>query len=156
MEKINVYSPCEGVSIPLERVKDEVFSQKMLGDGIAIQPHENIIRVPIDGEIQFIADTKHAVFIQVKENLVVMIHIGIDSVYLKGKGLTICLDRKVIKRGDPLIKIDQTLLESGKVDFTTIITVSSMMENDDYQVTQQRYGDVNTHDILFQVISSNM
>ncbi len=74
-----------GTVVPLENVADDVFSQKILGDGIAIEPQEGKLFAPCDGTIDSVFDTKHAVNIVSANNTEILLHIGIDTVKLEGK-----------------------------------------------------------------------
>ncbi len=87
-KEIELISPMTGDIIPLEEVPDPVFSEKMMGDGIAIEPSEGKVLSPIDGKIATIFPTNHAIGLVNKEGLEILIHIGIDTVELKGEGFT--------------------------------------------------------------------
>ena len=110
-----------GQLIKIEDVKDEVFSQKMMGDGIAIIPTGGKILAPAHGKITSVYPTGHAVNLSLDIGVEAIIHIGIDTVELKGKGFT----KKVfsgqkVEPGDILIELDKDLL-SSKVDLTTML-----------------------------------
>jgi glucose-specific phosphotransferase system IIA component len=81
-------APISGVLYPLERVPDPVFSQKLAGDGISIDPTDNILRAPCPGEIVQQHAAGHAVTLKTAGDLEVLMHVGIDTVALKGKGFT--------------------------------------------------------------------
>ena len=110
-----------GQLIKIEDVKDEVFSQKMMGDGIAIIPTEGKILAPASGKITSVYPTGHAVNLSLDIGVDAIIHIGIDTVELNGKGFTkkISSGQKV-ERGDILIELDRELI-SSKVDLTTML-----------------------------------
>lgn len=124
-------SPLKGEIIPLESVNDESFSQKLLGDGVAIRPAEGIVRAPCDAVISSVIETRHAVGMTSKNGAEVLIHVGLDTVELKGQFFEclVELDQEV-KAGDPLIKFDlQSIAEAG-YDTTTPFIV---MNSDDYE-----------------------
>src|SRR5258705_11532111 len=100
-------APVSGVIYPLERVPDPVFSQKLAGDGISIDPTDNILRAPCAGEILQRHAAGHAVTLKTAEGLEVLMHVGIDTVTLKGKGFTsrVKVGDKV-ETGAPLIEFD--------------------------------------------------
>ncbi len=87
-KKISVFAPCKGTVIPLSRVPDDVFSQKILGDGCAVEPKESEICAPVAGEVTMVSDTSHAYAILTKDNIEILVHVGIDTVKLKGEGFT--------------------------------------------------------------------
>lgn len=84
--KFSVFSPLNGTVIPLEKVPDPVFSDKVLGDGCAVIPADGKIYSPVDGEISSVAETKHAYGISSDDGLEILIHFGLDTVSMKGSG----------------------------------------------------------------------
>lgn len=82
---LELMAPTSGKAMPLEQVKDPIFSQKMMGDGIGIEPDDGGISAPISGRVEMIADTKHAIGFVGPGNVQVLIHLGIDTVELKGE-----------------------------------------------------------------------
>lgn len=83
-----LYAPLKGEAVLLENIEDPMFAQKILGDGIAIEPSEGKVYSPADGTVSMIADTKHAIGINTQDGLELLIHIGMDTVALKGEGYT--------------------------------------------------------------------
>lgn len=124
-------SPLKGEIIPLESVNDESFSQKLLGDGVAIRPAEGIVRAPCDAVISSVIGTKHAVGMTSTNGAEVLIHVGLDTVKLKGQFFEclVELDQQV-KAGDPLIKFDLQSIASAGYDTTTPFIV---MNSDEYE-----------------------
>ncbi|GMQ58063.1 PTS glucose transporter subunit IIA [Vallitalea sediminicola] len=118
-----IYTPARGKVVELDKVPDEVFASRMIGDGIAILPYDGIIKAPCDGKIIQIFPTNHAIGIKSKEGLEILIHMGIDTVELKGEGYErLIQEEQVVKKGDPLIKMDLELIkEKGKEIITPII-----------------------------------
>ena len=80
-----VYSPLKGKLINIEDVSDEMFSQRMLGDGVAIIPSDKNIYSPVDGVVTMVYDTQHAIGLKTNDGKDILIHIGIETVNLKGK-----------------------------------------------------------------------
>lgn len=104
---IDVFSPLTGNLIPLERVPDEVFAQKMMGEGIAIEPIDFIVRSPVAGKVSAVTRTKHAISVLHPQGVELLIHIGIDSVALDGKGFSLLVDEgQEVDLGTPLIAFD--------------------------------------------------
>lgn len=111
-----------GDMIPIEETKDAVFSQKMLGDGIAILPKSEWIVAPCDGTVSMVYPTLHALGIINEDGLEILIHIGIDTVALNGEGFQ-CYVRQgqKVKTGDKLIRFDKKVMEKKKADLTTMM-----------------------------------
>jgi glucose-specific phosphotransferase system IIA component len=123
---LTVYSPLKGQIIPLSEVKDEVFSQAMMGPGIAVFPSEGHIFSPFDGQVKFIFPTKHALGLLSSSGVELLIHIGIDTVNLEGKPFTVFVkDHQKIKKGQPLADVDLTLLAQLNIDPTVVLVLTS-------------------------------
>ncbi|RYD43525.1 MAG: HPr family phosphocarrier protein, partial [Sphingomonadales bacterium] len=115
-----ITSPLRGWATTLDSVPDPVFSQRMMGDGVAIQPLGDTVVAPFDGEVVTLHDAGHAVSLRSAEGAEVLIHIGLDTVMLKGEGFTplVVIGDKV-SRGDPLIRFD---LDAVALAATSLIT----------------------------------
>ncbi|MDQ7047758.1 MAG: glucose PTS transporter subunit IIA [Sulfurovum sp.] len=127
-----VYAPVDGQIVALESVPDEVFSQKMVGDGVAIIPLSNIFTAPIDGVVSKIFSSNHAYSIKSIKDLEVMVHIGLDTVALAGKGFTrIANEGDEVKVGDAIIEVDLAYIREHAKDIVTpiIITDTSDVKN---------------------------
>ncbi len=115
--KFSIVSPASGELVPLESLPDEVFSQKILGDGIAVNPSGGKVVSPVKGTVVAIAQSLHAYTLHSEEGLDILVHIGLDSVSLKGKGFT-----PLVKAGDkvdigtPLAKVDWNLLRKKNIN----------------------------------------
>ncbi|MBP1971383.1 PTS system glucose-specific IIA component [Virgibacillus natechei] len=124
---ISLVAPVSGVLVALEDVPDPVFSQKMMGDGVAVKPSNGEVVAPIDGKIVQVFPTKHAVGIMADNGAEIMIHIGLETVSLEGEGFTAHVgegDR--IKQGDKLITFDlQVIGEKAKDTVTPIIVTNT-------------------------------
>lgn len=120
-------APITGELLDLEQVPDEVFSKKMLGDGIAILAKDGLVVSPVKGKVQHIFPTNHAVGILSDEGLEILIHLGIDTVELKGKGFTrLAEPDDSVELGTPLIKMDLDMIKSyGKSLISPIIITNS-------------------------------
>lgn len=119
-----LYAFTDGVSVDISEVKDEVFSQKMMGEGIAIKPSINKIFSPCDGTIVTIMkESKHAIGIRTEDGVEILIHVGLDTVNLKGEGFNLnCEEEKYVKKGELLLEFDKELLkEKGIEDITMLI-----------------------------------
>ena len=115
--KRSVLAPVNGQAVPLEQVPDEVFSQKVLGDGLAIIPTDGKIYSPADGEISSVAETKHAYGFTSDGGLEILIHIGIDTVNLKGQYFTAHVkDGDTVKAGQPLVTFELDKVKAAGYD----------------------------------------
>jgi len=126
-KKDNVlYAFADGISIDLSEVKDEVFSQKMMGEGIAIQPSDNKIVSPCDGVIIVIMkESKHAIGIKNNDGIEILLHVGLDTVNLKGEGFNLyCKEGQSVKKGDLLLTFDKELLMEKSIDDTTMMVIT--------------------------------
>lgn len=126
-----LYAAQTGDVIPLENVPDDVFSQKVMGEGIAVIPKDTLVTAPAAGEVAVVAETKHAYAIAAEDGTEILIHIGLETVNLKGKGF-----ESLVKPGDrvevgtPFCKVDESLVK-GEVPLYTpmIITNSDDVKN---------------------------
>lgn len=116
-----------GKVIPMEEVKDPVFSGKMLGDGLAIEPTDEYIFAPCDGIISTVMeDSRHAVGITAPNGMELLIHEGIDTVSLQGEGFTLYVkEGDCVKTGDKLIHFDASLIRSKGYPVTCILVVTN-------------------------------
>ncbi|MDO4155975.1 MAG: glucose PTS transporter subunit IIA [Oscillospiraceae bacterium] len=131
---LTIYTHMNGKVIPLEAVEDDVFSQKILGDGIAIEPSEGKLFAPCDGKIDTVFETKHAVNMVSKEGVEILMHIGIDTVKLEGKYFeTHVNDGQTVKRGDLLITFNKEAIQAAGYSLTTPLLVCN---TDDYSSVQ--------------------
>ncbi|QXM06265.1 PTS sugar transporter subunit IIA [Crassaminicella indica] len=126
-KEIILQAPFQGKIVDIEEVSDPVFSSKMLGDGIAIRPSSNIAVAPCDGKITQIFATNHAFGITTKEGLEILVHIGIDTVNLKGKGFTRLVEVGTdVKKGTAIIEVDLDYIEKSGKDTITPIVITNM------------------------------
>lgn len=134
-----LYAPVSGKCIELEKVPDKVFASKMMGEGVAFIYDQDIVCAPCDGELTLIANTLHAFGIKAKNGAEILVHIGLDTVNLNGKGFTKLKEQGTsVKVGEPIIKIDHSIMEEAGIDLTTplIITNSSEFTVDIKNVNQ--------------------
>ena len=127
--EVEIYAPLSGEIVNIEDVPDVVFSEKFVGDGIAIRPTGNKIVAPIDGVIGKIFETNHAFSMESREGVELFVHFGIDTVELKGEGFTrIAEEGQEVKKGDVIIEFDLPLLEAKAKSVLTPVVISNMDE----------------------------
>ena len=122
-------SPADGDIVKLEDVPDEVFSAKLVGEGIAIMPRSNTFVAPVAGVVSKIFSTNHAFSIRTSNNLEVMVHIGLDTVELDGEGFkALAKEGDKVSVGKPIIYADLAFIESKGKPIITPIVVNSEKE----------------------------
>lgn len=129
LRKEIIYAPVSGNVKPLESVPDPTFAEKMMGDGLAIEPSDGKVVAPIDGVVVNVFPTKHAVGIESKSGIEVLIHIGLETVALDGKGFEAHVEQgDHVVVGDPLITFDLDFIkENAKSTITPIIMTNGDM-----------------------------
>lgn len=151
--KLSVLAPMNGQAVPLDQVPDEVFSQKVLGDGLAVIPSEGKIFSPVNGEISSIAETKHAYGFTADNGLEVLVHFGLETVALQGQGFTPHVqvgDR--VKAGDLVAEVDMEFLKSKQINTITPVLICDGM--DDMQI-ETAAGMVKTGDTVITLTPEN-
>lgn len=133
-ETVNVTNdlaaPVSGKVIPLEQVKDETFASGMLGQGVAIEPTDNIIYSPIEGTVETIFETKHAIGLKSADGLELLIHIGMDTVNLKGDGFKQLIEvGQKVQIGTPLMEVDFAKIKATGYEIVTPMVITNAPEN---------------------------
>ncbi|WP_428908858.1 PTS sugar transporter subunit IIA [Niallia sp. Krafla_26] len=106
--------PIDGEIIPITDIEDPVFSQKMMGDGFGIIPENGSVVSPVDGEIVNVFQTKHAIGIKSNQGSEILIHVGLDTVNLKGKGFTVLVtDGDKVSKGQEILKFDLEFIKEN-------------------------------------------
>lgn len=137
-ERITIGAPVKGKAVSIREVSDPTFGEEILGKGIAIQPEEGNIYAPVDGEISLLFDTLHAVSITSEEGVEILVHIGLDTVALKGEHFTAHkATGDKVKKGDLLITVD---LEKVKAAGYDLITPMVICNSDDFEAVEAVAG----------------
>ncbi|MBU8881383.1 glucose-specific PTS transporter subunit IIBC [Bacillus sp. FJAT-29790] len=124
-------SPIKGEVLPITEVPDAVFSGKMMGDGFAILPSEGTIVSPVDGKIVNLFPTKHAIGILSDSGREILIHVGIDTVNLKGQGFeALVVENEHVKAGDPLLKVDLDFIRGNAPSVITPIVFTNLQQGE--------------------------
>ncbi len=143
-------SHLNGTVVRIEDVEDDVFSQKILGDGIAVEPSEGKLYAPCDGKVDSVFDTKHAINILSTDGAEVLLHIGIDTVKLGGKHFEAHVtDGQEIKKGDLLISFD---IEAIKAEGCKVTTPLIIGNTDEYSaITPAAQGKISAGDEIIKI-----
>ena len=121
-----VYSVADGQVVALEQVKDPVFSQKMMGDGFAVEPENGNIVSPVSGTVSSVFPTKHALGIVTEAGLEVLVHIGLDTVSLEGKPFTVHVaEGQKVAAGDLLVTADLDAIRAAGRETSTIVVFTN-------------------------------
>lgn len=149
-KEITLYSHMNGTAVKLEDVEDEVFSQKILGEGAAVEPSEGKLYAPCDGKIDSVFDTKHAVNMVSSEGVEILLHIGIDTVKLGGQYFEAHVsDGQEVKKGDLLISFDMDKIKAAGYKVTTPIIIGN---TDDYaSVEPVAQNSVSAGDMILKI-----
>jgi len=120
-----IVSPVDGKVVDLASVDDEVFANKMVGDGVAVIPMSDTFCAPIDGTVSKLFSTNHAYSIKSDKDLEVMVHIGLETVALKGEGFERLVNEgDTVKAGDPIIRVDLPYITEHAKDIVTPVIVT--------------------------------
>ena len=135
MSEVVLLAPFAGWLTPLEEVPDPVFAERMMGDGVAIDPVENLLRAPADATVISIPETAHAVTLRLVNGAELLIHLGLETVALGGKGFRALSSAGAkVKMGDPLIEFDLTEVARGARSLVTPMVVA----NEGFEVALER------------------
>lgn len=133
-------APVKGKIVPIEEVPDPVFADKVVGDGLAIDPTGNVMVAPCDGVIGKIFETNHAFSMETSSGVELFVHFGIDTVELKGEGFKrVAKEGQQVKAGSPVVEVDLTVLKEKARSVVTPIVISNM---DDVSYLEKSCGDV--------------
>ena len=145
-----IYSPVNGIAADLSTAPDEGFAGKMMGDGAVVTPTEGTVYAPADGEVEFIFDTKHAIGFQTDSGIPMLLHMGIDTVKLEGKGFEILVtEGQKVKKGEPMMKLDLEFLSANAPSITSPILDTEVEDNQRIRLLAN--GEIKAGEPLFAV-----
>ncbi|CYU69123.1 PTS transporter subunit EIIC [Streptococcus suis] len=148
----NVFSPLSGQILPLEKVNDATFSKKMLGEGVAIIPKDGKVYAPFDGAVTSLFPTKHAIGLTSDEGVELLIHFGLETVELKGRGFVSHVsDGEKVEKGQLMLEVDVEMLVAEGYDIVTPVVVTNTQEYLDVLLLSTK-EEVNYADDLLAVL----
>lgn len=147
---VSILSPVTGEVFELSSVPDEAFSSGMMGDGIAVLPTDPEITAPVAGTIAFVFDTKHAIGLVTEQGIGVMIHIGIDTVKLNGKGFDVLVETgQIVSAGQPVMRLDLPYLKKHAPSLISPVIITELP--DGYKLRPVKTGKVKNGEELLVV-----
>ncbi|MBO0458524.1 PTS glucose transporter subunit IIA [Enterococcus hulanensis] len=150
-KEVAIQMPVKGELIPIEEVNDPIFSSKTMGEGFAVRPKNGKIFAPVSGKVISIFETKHAIGIETKNGVSLLIHMGIDSVELKGIPFTLfASEGREIKQGSKIAEMDLAYFkEAGKSDDVVFV----LTEKDQYKnFSIDQYGDISLNEKIGAIV----
>jgi glucose-specific phosphotransferase system IIA component len=154
MNPIEVLSPFTGRVVPLEQVPDPVFAEKMVGDGVAIDPSEGVGRAPATGKLAVFHSAGHAFAVQVTDEVGVLVHIGLNTVQMKGEGFKRLAEvGAVIQAGQEVVNFDLDLIKKAGYSTLSPVILPDLPEN--YQIEKTSATSVKVGDVLMTITRRN-
>lgn len=124
---LKLVAPVSGKAIPLSEVPDQVFAEKMAGDGLGILAEGDLIVAPADGELTLVFKTKHAFAMTLSNGIELLVHIGLDTVSLNGEGFEQLAEQGAqVKAGTPIIKIDRDFIIGKGLSLVTPVLITNV------------------------------
>lgn len=152
--KLQIYAPVNGEIIPLEKVPDPVFSEKMMGEGVAVIPSKGNIHAPVKGMVTLIAATNHAIGIRAEDGTEILIHVGLETVALNGEGFKVSVQTgEKISVGQLLIEVDwEYIRKHAKSIVTPIVVTNSHDGKKKYTLANEKEG-IQGQTVIMTVVS---
>ena len=139
-----------GKIIPLTAVNDDVFSKGMMGTGVAIVPDDDVIVAPCDGEVTMLFPTMHAFGMKNEDGVEILVHIGIDTVKLEGKGFEVLVENgQKVKKGDPMMRLDLSYLSENAPSLASPVLCTELEDNQKIRLLKE--GEIKAGEPLFAV-----
>ena len=150
VDTIVISSPITGLAADLSTTPDEAFAGRMMGDGAVVTPEDAIVRAPEDGEVCFVFDTKHAIGFMTESGVSLLIHVGIDTVKLDGKGFECFVENgQTVKKGDPMLKLDLDYLRENAPSVASPVLCTELEDNQKIRLLNE--GEIKAGDELFAI-----
>ena len=141
-DKVDIFAPVKGNILPITEVPDPVFSEKMMGEGVAFVPADGMFRSPVNGKVIQIAPTKHAIGIVTKEGVEILIHIGLETVALDGKGFSVQVEvGDEVTVGQLLVEAELDYIQEHASSIVTPMVITNSLNSDKkYTITEDKEG----------------
>ena len=150
VDTIVISSPITGLAADLSTTPDEAFAGRMMGDGAVVTPEDVIVRAPEDGEVCFVFDTKHAIGFMTESGVSLLIHVGIDTVKLDGKGFECFVENgQAVRKGDPMLKLDLDYLRENAPSVASPVLCTELEDNQKIRLLNE--GEIKAGDELFAI-----
>lgn len=150
VKSITISSPVNGVAANLSTAPDEAFAERMMGDGAVVTPEDEFVYAPEDGEVAFVFDTKHAIGFVTDSGISLLIHIGIDTVKLGGKGFeALVKNGQKVKKGDVMLKLDLDYLKEHAPSIVSPVLCTEPDANQKIRLLKE--GNISAGEALFAV-----
>ncbi len=145
-----ISSHMTGIAADLATAPDEAFASKMMGDGAVVTPEEGVVVAPEDGTVLFVFDTKHALGFTTDSGIGMIIHVGIDTVKLEGKGFDVQVEAgQHVNKGDVLMKLDLDFLKANAPSVTTPVICTELKDNQKIRLLKE--GEIKAGEPLYAV-----
>lgn len=146
-----IYLPIVGKVIPLKAIADGVFSEGILGMGAGIEPEEGVVYAPFDGKIVQVADTKHALGLESLNGIELLIHVGMDTVEMKGEGFDVLVNEgQSVVRGQKLMTFSMDVIKEAGHPATTAVIVTNSNQFESVLVLEE--GNKQKDDVMIRVV----
>ena len=150
VDTIVISSPITGLAADLSTTPDEAFAGRMMGDGAVVTPEDAIVRAPEDGEVCFVFDTKHAIGFMTESGVSLLIHVGIDTVKLDGKGFECFVENgQAVRKGDPMLKLELDYLRENAPSVASPVLCTELEDNQKIRLLNE--GEIKAGDELFAI-----
>lgn len=148
-KKQEIFACTRGSYVPLNEVKDEVFSKGLIGVGCGIEPKDSMIVSPVKGVVTMIFPTKHAIGLKCESGVELMLHIGIDTVMMKGEGFELLVSENAeLEIGDPIVQVDFAKVEAAGHAKTVLMIVTNSNELE-FSITDNSHHEVDQNHCVF-------
>ena len=150
VDTIIISSPVNGMAADLSETPDDAFAGRMMGDGAMVIPEDGMVFAPENGEVCFIFNTKHAIGFQTESGITMLLHIGIDTVKLDGKGFEpLVKEGDKVKKGDPMMKVDMDYVKANAPSLATPVLCTEL--EDHQKIRLLKTGEVKKGEPLFAI-----
>ena len=150
VDTIIISSPVNGTAADLSETPDDAFAGRMMGDGAMVIPEDGMVFAPENGEVCFIFNTKHAIGFQTESGITMLLHIGIDTVKLDGKGFEpLVKEGDKVKKGDPMMKVDMDYVKANAPSLATPVLCTEL--EDHQKIRLLKTGEIKKGEPLFAI-----